>query len=83
VTVTIPALHIAISDVTKDDWQVALGEYKFMVGGSSCNLPLSSAAKLKKGVDGYAIQNSHRSCGREPSCRHRVLTANSRTSGSG
>jgi hypothetical protein len=42
----VPALHVAIFDVGKDDWQVVPGEYKFMVGGSSRNLPLSSAAKL-------------------------------------
>ena len=29
---TVPALHIAIFDVAKDDWHVAPGEYKFMVG---------------------------------------------------
>jgi beta-glucosidase len=46
VTVTVPALHVAIFDIAKDDWQVAPGEYKFMVGGSSRILPLSIAAKL-------------------------------------
>lgn len=46
VTVTFPVLHVVIFDVGKDDWQVAPGEYKFMVGRSSRNLPLSSAAKL-------------------------------------
>jgi beta-glucosidase len=46
ITVTIPALHVAIFDVTKDDWQVVPGDYKFMVGGSSRSLPLSAAAKL-------------------------------------
>jgi beta-glucosidase len=46
VTVTIPSLYVAIFEVTRDDWQVVPGDYKFMVGGSSRNLPLSSAAKL-------------------------------------
>jgi beta-glucosidase len=46
VTVTVPALHLSIFDVAKDDWQVAPGEYKFLVGGSSRNLPLSGAASL-------------------------------------
>ena len=46
VTVTVPGLYVSIFDVAKDDWQVAPGEYKFMVGGSSRNLPLSSATKL-------------------------------------
>jgi beta-glucosidase len=46
VTVAIPALHVAIFDTAKDDWQVVPGEYKFMVGGSSRNLPLTVAAKL-------------------------------------
>jgi beta-glucosidase len=46
VTVTIPSLYVAMFDVTRDDWQVAPGDYNFMVGGSSRNLPLSSLAKL-------------------------------------
>jgi beta-glucosidase len=46
VTVTVPALHVAIFDTSKDDWQVVAGDYKFMVGGSSRSLPLSFATKL-------------------------------------
>jgi hypothetical protein len=46
VTVPIPALHLAILDVGKDDWQVVPGKHTFMVGGSSRNLSLSSAATL-------------------------------------
>jgi beta-glucosidase len=46
VTLTVPALHVSIFDVAKDDWQVVPGEYRFLVGGSSRSLPLSAAAKL-------------------------------------
>jgi beta-glucosidase len=46
ITVVVPALHISIFDIGKDDWQVVPGDYKFMVGGSSSNLPLSAPAKL-------------------------------------
>jgi beta-glucosidase len=46
VTLTVPALHVSIFDVGKDDWQVVPGDYRFLVGGSSRNLPLSAAAKL-------------------------------------
>jgi beta-glucosidase len=46
VTITVPSLYVSIFDVTKDDWQVVPGDYKFMVGGSSRSLPLSAAAKL-------------------------------------
>ena len=46
VTITVPALHVSVFDVAKDDWQIVPGDYRFMVGGSSRNLPLSAAAKL-------------------------------------
>ena len=46
VTLTIPALHISIFNESRDGWQVAPGDYKFWVGGSSRSLPLSASVKI-------------------------------------
>jgi beta-glucosidase len=46
VTLTVPGLYVSIFDVSKNEWHVLPGNYKFMVGGSSRNLPLSAPATL-------------------------------------
>lgn len=48
VTLTVPALHISIFNESRDGWQVAPGDYKFWVGGSSRNLPLSESVKISE-----------------------------------
>jgi hypothetical protein len=45
---TVPALHISIFNESRDGWQVAPGDYKFWVGGSSRNLPLSASVKISE-----------------------------------
>ena len=47
VTLAIDPLHLSIFNVDRDAWQLLPGEYKFWVGGSSRNLPLSETAKIE------------------------------------
>jgi hypothetical protein len=42
------ALHISIFNESRDDWQVAPGDYKFWVGGSSRSLPLSASVNISE-----------------------------------
>jgi beta-glucosidase len=47
VTVDIDPLYLSIFDVGKDSWQRIPGNYTFMVGGSSQNLPLKDSITLQ------------------------------------
>src|ERR1700722_15859681 len=47
VTVDIDPLYLSIFNVDKNAWQIAPGDYTFMVGGSSQNLPLKDTINLK------------------------------------
>ncbi|MGC1782813.1 MAG: glycoside hydrolase family 3 C-terminal domain-containing protein [Acidobacteriaceae bacterium] len=40
VSVTVPPLYLSIYDVQQHGWKLVPGDYTFMVGGSSANLPL-------------------------------------------
>ena len=44
VTVEVPPQYLSIFDEKKNDWQLVPGEYTFMVGGSSQELPLHQSA---------------------------------------
>ena len=44
VTVEVPPQYLSIFDEKKNDWQLVPGEYTFMVGGSSQDLPLHQSA---------------------------------------
>jgi len=46
VTVNVEPLFLSIYDEQRDGWQVAAGDYKVMVGGSSRALPLTGTVKL-------------------------------------
>ena len=48
VTLTIEPLHLSIFNVDTDGWQVAGGDYKFWVGGSSQNLPMSQNVSISE-----------------------------------
>jgi beta-glucosidase len=45
-TVEVNAKYLSIFDVKQNAWQLLPGEYKFMVGGSSQNLPLKESVTL-------------------------------------
>lgn len=45
VSVTVPAKYLSIFDEAANAWKLVSGEYTFMVGGSSQDLPLKSTAK--------------------------------------
>jgi beta-glucosidase len=47
VTVDIEPLFLSVFDVAKKGWQLAPGDYTFMAGGSSQNLPLKATISLK------------------------------------
>jgi beta-glucosidase len=47
VTVDVPQKYLSIFNVEKNGWQLVPGEYGFMVGGSSQDLPLKQSANLK------------------------------------
>jgi beta-glucosidase len=47
VTVDIDPLYLSIFNVDKNAWQIAPGDYTFMIGGSSQNLPLKDTINLK------------------------------------
>lgn len=49
VTVEINPKYLSIFDVEKNEWQMISGEYTFMVGGSSQDLPLKQALEIGKG----------------------------------
>jgi beta-glucosidase len=44
VTVEVPPQYLSVFDEKKNDWQLVPGEYTFMVGGSSQDLPLHLSA---------------------------------------
>ena len=46
VTLTIDPLCLSVFNESKDNWDLAGGDYKFQVGGSSRNLPLVGAVRL-------------------------------------
>jgi beta-glucosidase len=46
VTVNVEALYLSIFNEQKDGWQIAGGDYKVLVGGSSKALPLTDTVKL-------------------------------------
>jgi len=47
VSVEVDPKYISIFNVAQNGWQLLPGEYTFMVGGSSQNLPLKEAVNLK------------------------------------
>jgi beta-glucosidase len=47
VTVEVDHQYLSIFDVNKNGWQLLPGEYTFLVGGSSQNLPLKESLTLK------------------------------------
>jgi len=47
VTVAVDPKYLSIFNVEKNGWQLLPGEYKFMVGGSSQDLPLKEAVSLQ------------------------------------
>ncbi len=47
VSVEVDPKYLSIFNVTQNAWQLLPGEYTFMVGGSSQNLPLKEAVNLK------------------------------------
>jgi beta-glucosidase len=47
VTVEVPAKYLSIFDVKKHGWTLVPGDYTFMVGGSSAELPLKTTVTLK------------------------------------
>jgi len=47
VTLEVDPKYLSIFDVKKDDWQLVPGDYTFMVGGSSQDLPLKQVVTLK------------------------------------
>jgi beta-glucosidase len=47
VTVDIDQEYLSIFNVDRDAWQLIPGDYEFMVGGSSQNLPLKAGINLK------------------------------------
>jgi len=47
VTVEIDRKYLSIFDVQKNDWSLLPGQYTFMVGGSSQNLPLKATVDLQ------------------------------------
>jgi beta-glucosidase len=46
VSLAIDPFHLSIFNVDQDGWEVAPGEYKVMVGGSSRNTPLTGAVSI-------------------------------------
>ena len=47
VTVEVDKKYLSIFDEVKDGWSLIPGEYTFMVGGSSQDLPLKATVSLK------------------------------------
>jgi beta-glucosidase len=47
VTVEIEPKYLSIFNVEQNGWQLLPGEYGFMVGGSSQNLPLKQRVNLQ------------------------------------
>ena len=47
VTVEVDPKYLSIFNVEQNAWQLIPGNYGFMVGGSSQNLPLKQAISLK------------------------------------
>ena len=46
VSVDVDPKFISIFDVKQNGWQLLPGDYRFMVGGSSQDLPLKASVKL-------------------------------------
>jgi beta-glucosidase len=49
VTLHVDPLHLSIFNVDKDDWELAPGEYKVFLGGSSRNTPLTATVRIPGG----------------------------------
>ncbi len=47
VSVTVPQLYLSIYDEKKDTWKLVPGNYTFMVGGSSQDLPLTRKVSMQ------------------------------------
>jgi beta-glucosidase len=47
VAVEVDAKYLSIFNVERNEWQLLSGDYGFMVGGSSQNLPLKESISLK------------------------------------
>jgi beta-glucosidase len=47
VTLTVEPLFLSIFNVDKDAWELAPGDYKILVGGSSADTPLTGALKIE------------------------------------
>jgi beta-glucosidase len=47
VTVEVDPKYLSIFDVKKNGWTLVPGDYTFMVGGSSQDLPLKTTVTLK------------------------------------
>jgi beta-glucosidase len=47
VSVTVDPMYLSIYDETQNGWKVVPGDYAFMVGGSSQNLPLSAKISMQ------------------------------------
>ncbi|MGA7632879.1 MAG: fibronectin type III-like domain-contianing protein, partial [Terriglobales bacterium] len=47
VTIEIDPWYLSIFNVDRDAWQLLPGEYTFLVGGSSRDLPLKESVDLK------------------------------------
>ena len=42
VSLPVPPLHLSVFNEAKDGWEVVAGDYKFLVGGSSRETPLTA-----------------------------------------
>jgi beta-glucosidase len=47
VTVDVDRLYLSVFNVDKNSWELVAGDYSFMAGGSSQNLPLKETTSLK------------------------------------
>ena len=47
VTIEIDPWYLSVFNVDRDAWQLLPGDYTFLVGGSSRNLPLKESINLK------------------------------------
>jgi beta-glucosidase len=50
VSLTLDPLFLSVFNADKDSWQLAPGDYRVLVGGSSRSLPLTATVKLSGGT---------------------------------